>query len=60
MLLIRFETAVICLGVVLAMIGPRMTQESFSLFKLWQLIDCMCAMAGLRTVLGAGMGDWFA
>ena len=25
-----------------------------------RLCDCVYAVAGLRTVLGAGMGDWFS
>ena len=60
MLLICFEIAVNCLGVVLATIGPRKTRELFSLSKLGLLVDCMRVMVGLRTMLGEGMGDWFA
>ena len=59
-LLIHFGTVVSCLGVVLATIGPRTNHESFSLSKLGLLVVCRRVMVGLRTVLGVGMGAWFA
>ena len=56
MLLIHFETTVNFLGVILATIGPRKTQESFSLSKLYLLIDCMHAMVGFELCWEQGWG----
>ena len=44
----------ICLGPVEIFLGVVFP------IKLQQPIYCMCAMVGLWTVLGAGMGAWFA
>ena len=60
-MLLHFGTTVGFFGVVLATIGPRMTQELlFPIQAVNRLGDYVYAVVGLWTVLEAGMGAWFA
>ena len=52
---VMFWDAIGCYGVVLAMIGPRMTQELLSLVQAVNgLFGCMYAVVGLLTLLEWG------